>query len=348
MKIKSKYVSYLKICFKNIKSEEFRRRVQALSQNELLVAERLGTLNDDKMIYLIQRDNTGGLLAYWSETVSKLIIADKLGFVPVIKWGKTAPFSENYLVNGKYNPFEYYFQQPCGIGVEEAEKSRFVLYSTKMDGEKYRYHYFEPEKKIEDYAAANKKYIKLQGELEKIFYEEIQQLFADNEVIGVQIRGADFRIGLKGHPAVIDVSDYIEETRRIIEGNSKLKIFLATDDKIAVKRYKEIFKEKVLFFTGNIRTDGTTGVHLMKGTEKNYHYHVGREVLRDVLALAKCDYFIGGLSNVSFAAQVFARSMGNEYKKCVILDNGHHYEDLNADEAMKYRKKIKYNLKKRR
>ena len=95
-------------------------------------------------------------------------------------------------------------------------------------------------------------------------------------------------------------------------------VFLATDEIEILRKFREVFGNKLVFFECN-RSEDKTAVHFKRETNG---YQLGKEVLRDVYALAKCSIFIGGRSNVSLMARVVNRAFYDKYEKEIILDNG--------------------------
>jgi len=69
-----------------------------------------------------------------------------------------------------------------------------------------------------------------------------------------------------------------------------------TDDQKLLKKYQEVFADR-LVFTDSQRSSSNTGVHYDKNNDK---LAAGKEMLLDMLIAAKSNYFIGlGLSNPS-------------------------------------------------
>ena len=87
-------------------------------------------------------------------------------------------------------------------------------------------------KDIEQFAKIQRKYIHLHADIEKSIKEQIQKLFrGSNNVLGVHARGADTKIGYKGHPTIVTSEDYIDETQKMMNKVKADFIFLATDDR---------------------------------------------------------------------------------------------------------------------
>ena len=85
--------------------------------------ENYGDLNADKIIYLIEFDNTkSGFYAVYHSMLELLYFCDSYNMIPVIKMPKKWLYSD-----GSENPFDLYFEQPGGITYEEAMLSNKVV-----------------------------------------------------------------------------------------------------------------------------------------------------------------------------------------------------------------------------
>lgn len=127
------------------------------------------------------------------------------------------------------------------------------------------------------------------------------------EVLGVQMRGSDKvqRWSIRRTVAPEEYMPYISAFIR--EYGNRAKIFFATDDKNYLKFLKDQWNvyvddyafHEVVVTQGNVtRSETREAVFDFKGVSK---YGIGREVLLDILLLAKCDWFIHSASAVSEA-----------------------------------------------
>jgi hypothetical protein len=107
--------------------------------------------------------------------------------------------------------------------------------------------------------------------------------FFKKEVIGVHIRKGDFKIIANNVGNVSSDRQFIEEMKREIKLNSKVKFFLATEDKETEEKFMEIFKDKIISYPKK------TKVREEEGSVK--------EALIELLLLSKCKKIFGNFSS---------------------------------------------------
>ena len=92
-----------------------------------LAVSTMGTLNPKIIIMYLERDSgSGGFCAEWVYWLNRVSFSDKMGFKHCINWIDSQFYKEEELENG--NIFEYFFEQPADISVEETLKSQNVIF----------------------------------------------------------------------------------------------------------------------------------------------------------------------------------------------------------------------------
>ena len=99
-------------------------------------------------------------------------------------------------------------------------------------------------------------------------------------------------------------------------------IFLATDDQEILEQYILHFGDKVEYFNDVIRGNSDVSIAFEETNRKYHHYNLGKEVLRDVYLLSKCECLLSGKSRVSFFANIFNQFNERPYLEYQLLDNG--------------------------
>lgn len=80
-----------------------------------------------KIIMYLERDSgSGGFCAEWVYWLNRLSFSDKMGFKHCINWTDSQFYKESELENN--NIFEYFFEQPANISVEDAVESQNVIF----------------------------------------------------------------------------------------------------------------------------------------------------------------------------------------------------------------------------
>eukprot|EP01084_Bolivina_argentea_P121919 216073_1 len=127
------------------------------------------------------------------------------------------------------------------------------------------------------------------------------------EILGVQMRGSD-KVQRWSIRRTVAPEEYMPYIASFIDYYKDMaRIFFATDDKNYLKflethwnEYIDMYSfDDVVITQGNVtRSSDKTAVFDFKDVSK---YAIGREVLLDILLLAKCDWFIHSASAVSEA-----------------------------------------------
>lgn len=317
----------------------------------VLQFHRYGIENYGKTIYRISvgyeysntsAEHTGFFAMLRMNALERLALADACGYVPYVEWGPKCLYAEDHPVNGTSNVFEYYFEQVSNISAEEINKSISVIESTPKHG-RFIYEqecsmYATNESEINTLARIYRKYIHLNCTTNKYVIENIAKMLTGKNVLGIHVRGTDFKIKLNKHPIVITIDDYLSAAQKLWKTGKYDQIFLATDDVDAVNRFKEVFRDSVRYYTDIKRSKGSVSLAFLDSERENHHYLLGLEVLRDVYTLANCCGFIGNLSQVSVAARICKRGMNKLFFDEIILDKG--INQNGADWASVYRQQI--------
>jgi len=116
----------------------------------------------------------------------------------------------------------------------------------------------------------------------------------------VHIRGTDLRYAPPVSPA-----EYFEPIERYLEGHSRARIFLATDQ----VQYLELIKNRYGSIVQNydcLRSATSTAPFNLKAGSP---YRKGEDVLVDILLLSRCDFLVRGASNIPEMAIYFSGNL---------------------------------------
>lgn len=323
-----KFVGY---CLMESRDVGFIKRVKALeNENTLVELQKYGEQDEDIYYFIDMKEINTGFFAVYNRLLAFLYFADRYDLKPVIRLEHSFPYAEKQRINDTDNPFEYYFKQPVGISPEKVECMRCVLLCRKENSylinqlNDSQNGYSKSEQCLKALAEVARKYLKLNDKIDLQMREDFI-IPSDEKVLGVHVRGTDFKRNYNGHPVQIQVDEYLKEAEEIYKEGGYQKIFLATDDLSAIRKFQNAFRDNLLIYNDVIRSDGEDTVMHSESKRENHHYLLGYEVLRDMYSLAACDGLVAGLSQVSYAARIQKMSMGSEYTNLRILDNGINY-----------------------
>tara|TARA_B100000989_G_scaffold193241_1_gene145826 strand:+ start:540 stop:1865 length:1326 start_codon:yes stop_codon:yes gene_type:complete len=112
--------------------------------------------------------------------------------------------------------------------------------------------------------------------------------------IAVHVRGSDKALELKNLDFINKQYEHIINKKILL--NPELKIFLMTDDARVLRRFYQLYGDKIVV-TESQRTNDNVGVHYKNSSKSS---DLGFEVMIDVYIAAKAKIFVGnGLSNTS-------------------------------------------------
>ena len=290
-----------------------------------------GKENRDKTIYYICENNGAlGFFAMYRNWLEYLHFADRCGYVPVVDAGSEFAYGEKNPICGTVNPFEYYFCQPKGIGIEKARASYRVIQSDILHRNmievaytgKWNHYRYTP-----DYLLAMskivKKYIKFNSSTRNYLKTGLRLLQIDkNRTLGVHIRGTDFRNGFNNHPVYVTENECFSEIDKIMAEGKYEKIFLATDDSRILEKFAAKYGETLRYYTDVMRSGRNKSVMQGKSGRSYHKYRLGLEVIRDMYTLAMCGGLVAGISQVAVCAQINKLAMGKKYDDLAIIDKG--------------------------
>ena len=292
-------------------------------------------LSTGRTYYVMERDwGINGFFAIMSFCLMDFAVADSLGFIPYVNINQSL-----YNVKGGWrgvdNMYEYYFMQPIPDSLERIKREENFFYAKASNRAGIRDVFEEHEiyaysdEQLQYLGSIAKKYMRIRPELEQELNAEITEILGNRKTIGIHFRGSDYRQGFKSHPLALTVEQYydcIDEAMKV----GFEQIFLATDDAAAVEAFRVRYGNAVRIYTAVVRTEGTTGVHMMEHKEED-KYGLGREVLRDMLTLSKCSGLIAGLSNVSKFVRIWKYANEEKFEYMKIINNG--FYQKNSKEA---------------
>ncbi len=287
----------------------------------------LGSDYKGVIIYKICNIGNGfGFFAEFKMLLLGLLFADKYGFIPSVEFNTDFLYYDSDMSKID-NPFEYYFE-PIGGAYNTNEAMNVIQskieysYSMECELNPETDGYHNTDELSDQLALVISKYIRIKPDLKKEFDDEFMSMCGNQKVLGVHYRGTDFKMEYNKHPAIVTIDQTIENVKKQLNTKGYQLIYLATDDKDAVLSFRRSFGEKLVLFDDVPRSDGNKSIARSENSRYANHYKLGKEVLRDMYFLSKCDGLVCGLSQVSYAARLFKMSRGENYCSMTILDNG--------------------------
>lgn len=323
-------IDYLQKCLRHVSDEKFVKNVLDYQRDYNIF--RVDMLNVDdyrKPMYAVMIGNSiNGFFAFFREVIDELYLADKMGWEMYIEYSLDIPYAEGKGVNGRQNPFEYYFTQPFNVGKDEASKRSIQIqyersHALCAETVKNNSIYYPTDEYIKRMAPIVRKYIHLQPDIEKRLRNDMENLnFTNEKVLGIHYRGTDYKREYRNHPVRVTEEEYFVEIDKVLASEHYSKMFIATDDKQSLLKFREKYGDALICYENTVRSSGQNSVIFSENLRDKHHFELGYDVLRDALTLAECDGFVGGTSLVSTISRIFSLANKHSFLNEIVLDKG--------------------------
>lgn len=303
----------------------FVRKVKAFAKNALKFFE-LKNVNrkcTGTLCVFQCKGGAPGLFSYLISVLGFVRWAHKHNKRPVID---LQSFKNTYLAEeavGQLNAWDYYFDQPVHITYENAVESPDCQFfdTTKEDCQgKIKSPWWDWE--VYDqrsvtcrmWRAYTRRYIRLSESAMKRVNDTWNSLFQkDDRVLGIQCRGTDYTAHKpKAHPVQPSPEMVMEKAEQLIKTKGYNKIFLATEDGILFRKFKQRFGDMIVSSDKeHVDYDGKAWINnILPGSEQEKLEH-GMAYLVSMMMLTRCNAFIAGRTSGSLG--VMCLSEGFEY-----------------------------------
>jgi hypothetical protein len=223
----------------------------------------------------------------------------------------------------KGNIWEWYFDQPAGLGLENIQHCKNVVLGAKRnvfpyivmpDGAEPSASFFANPigEERKEWRRIYQKYIRLNAEMEATAQKRKNEIIMPCErVCGVLCRGTDYLNHKPAHhPAQPSLEEVISKAQEVMEQHSCDKIFLATEDADIMEAFRKVFGNRLISAykqdanynreTRFIRTDVTP-------------YRAGLEYLCTLSILSQCTCIVATACGGSMMASLMAQNPEYEY-----------------------------------
>lgn len=270
-----------------------------------------GSINYD----IVMNNPNDGFFALTRWTLDYLYFADIRGFLPSVKWEKSL-----YADPAKgADAFELFFE-PIKNSESPSSTAAFEPKQRKDAEDLNKNIYYQySEEYIAAVAGTMAKYLSFRDEVRAEINKALSERGISSRVLGVHIRGTDYKKNYKNHPKYISPEEYYPHIDAALKTGRFDKIFLATDDNEILEEFIAHYgKEKILYADDINRGSGTKGIHI----NARDPYRAGVEVICDMACLAGCGGIVSSLSQVGLFARIYKKSMNTKYVEDVIVSNG--------------------------
>ena len=274
--------------------------------------------------YIIRRlPQTTGLLTRYRMAMSHVRYALSNAWIPVIDM-------QNYLNPyldpkkfGKENSWEYYFEQPMKIGLEEAYSGENIILSNGDSVKPYPGHSMKFLEKKNNELAEWRTLLKLGLiKIKPEFIEEASRIWNElfspqDRVLGVMLRGTDYlirKIKRRPIPPPVDFAKSVVNVK--LKEWKCNKFFLATEDRKIIEAFRKTFGDRCVILD-RIYVDYNSlrdrFVTICRINRENDYFLQGKDYLTQILLLSMCDSLVGARCSGTTVAMLLKENFKHTY-----------------------------------
>lgn len=243
-----------------LKVKAVKRKFVMVFINRPKARHSYGEKNKDKTFFVIPASERSGLYSNISLTLPVMQYAIRRGYVPVVDCKSIfCGMIQDLDKKGLENAWEYYYEQPGQVSIEEVFQSKKVIHYSREAYDIKKPAWFKQIPVSDQDMQYWHRFIVNNLHLQKPIAERIEQaaekLFAGKKkVLGVSVRAAFCAMYLlkssliEGHPRVPDCEDMIKIVENKMKEWGYEYIFLHIDDREYQQKFADYFGDKCLFW----------------------------------------------------------------------------------------------------
>ena len=255
--------------------------------------------------YIIRHELSSiGIMSYFRLAAGYIRYALSKGWIPVIDLQN---YPNTYLAPeeiGKKNAWEYYFEQPFNVGLEEAYSGENVVLCASgtpipLEMPPVTMDYYENK---DSTLAEWRNFIKLgmlrvKPEILKEVAALREKFFAPNDrVLGVYLRGTDYVARRPhNHPIPPPIEFAVSTVVAKLQEWQCNKIFLSTEDKTIVQTFKNVFGDLCVTIDRqyvDYNSQQANFITVSRINRENDRFLQGKEYLTEMLLLTMCNSLV--------------------------------------------------------
>ena len=267
-----------------------------------------GKENPDKTFFVIRRAQCkAGLFSLVMTNMGLVKTALDRGYIPVIDMQseRNTYLDEDQV--GKENAWEFYFEQPCGYGLDDIGRSKNIILSSGLVGKNNFFPEERMVRKPEEYQMWRRlfqKYFHVKKEILEEAEELRKEMFHGERVLGVLCRGTDYtNTRPKDHPIQPEAADVIDKVNEVLEKQKCEYIYLATEDYDIHSAFEKQYGSRLRSMkTRRYHNTGNENINDISARGEKNRYLLGKDYLITILLLADCDCLVAGSAGGTYGA----------------------------------------------
>lgn len=263
--------------------------------------------------------STAGLGWYILHTFIGIEIALENGYIPVVDW-ESCKLPQYPYGPCRKNVWEFFFEQPCGVGLREAYESENYWIIDDILAMKGSRDFFLKDYTdfyaVQDRREKFRSYVRFQEDFRKKIDAAAGEMI-DGSSLGVLIRGTDYK-NLKPmhHPRCISLEKILGEIDDCLERGSCNKIFVATEDQEILDVLKKKYSGKLSYLESpRYEQVGGQSLNLYRAGKTDGEYRDSQYLL-SLAILARCPSLVLSPCGGSVVASLLHDEVIQDYRLC--------------------------------
>ena len=239
------------------------------------------------------------------------------GLVPVIDMKN---YDGLYRANPAENPWEYFFEQPCGVSLEDIANGEdaVAIECDRLPRPNYG-NVLKPGASADGWRAIVHRFMQIKHDkLRRYVNRRLDVALAAGRVLGVIARGTDYtNLKPRNHAVQPPVERIIDDTKRIMQDHGFDFVYLATEDAHVQRSFEAAIPGDRLIPSLQDKLEAASGVWLCQYPGVMHNVDFGLAYLKAMYDMSRCHGLLAGRTTGLLGVKLL--SAGYEYE---------HYYDL--------------------
>ena len=272
----------------------------------------------DRTFYIIRRHaSQAGLFSFVATNLGSMKMAFSSGYTPIIDMqNSTNPMLRRDEI-GIVNAWDLFFEQPCGIGLDDIKNAENVILGSILPPANEEYPDYNMLSNIDEFnmwRTLAGKYLRILPIHRSCIDEYCNDNFSGRRILGVLCRGTDYILKKPyNHPIQPEIDDIVSKCRSVMTEHKCDLIYLATEDLNIWNRFISEIPGKVISFQKEhlVVEPGETINDV--GNSNQDPYDRNRIYLISIGILARCNCLVAGAAGGSYGALLMTEGYDYSY-----------------------------------
>lgn len=246
--------------------------------------------------------------------------AEEMGWIPIVDYQTYPnPYLDESQV-GKENAWNYFFEQPMGVELEEISGKENVLVTDEAQLEVCptdSMEFYTNPYMVAYWRHIYRKYFKLSDSTREFVEQQKNQVLGEKhgKILGCILRGTDYvERRANNHPIQPSTTLVIDKAKTLMQSGEYEKLFLATEDIRILEQFEKEFGDRLVYVEQQRYDKG----EVILTRQENFasltsRREEGLKYLTAIYLLGECDALIGGRCGMTTISYIISNDYDYEY-----------------------------------